>query len=339
MTTWRRSVKRAFVGVLGAVASLFLLCLYLEQTTWSWNGLLSALQPAGWQPGAHDIAYPRNYTFVIDDTPVCKSTRPFLLLVVPVAPSNRAARDAIRETWGSQKRVLGQRVETLFMLGLSGAADAGRQQEELWRESRQHRDLVQSDFLDSYRNLTIKTMMTLEWVASHCFHTSYVMKVDSDVFVQVGNLMKLLLDPSTAKENYMTGPVFWHNRVLRNPLSKFYMPRQVLPERFYPPYPLGMSYVMSMDLPAKFLKVSPQIKPVFIEDVYLGMCLQRLGLLPTDPPEKTLFLVNPWHPLSSCSLSRLIATTTKSTQQIVAYWQSSREAEAKCRSASFRIFS
>uniref|UniRef100_H3C0F7 Hexosyltransferase n=1 Tax=Tetraodon nigroviridis TaxID=99883 RepID=H3C0F7_TETNG len=239
------------------------------------------IQPERWGPGAYDVAYPRNYTFVIADTPVCKSTAPFLLLVVPVAPGGRATRDAIRETWGSQKQVLGRTVETLFMLGLPGGADAGPQQEEVRRESRKHRDLIQSDFLDSYRNLTIKTMMILEWVSSNCLHTSYAMKVDSDVFVQVENLMKLLLDPSTAKENYVTGLVLWHNKVLRNPLDKFYMPRQVVPEPFYPPYPLGMSYVMSMDLPAKILKVSPQIKPVIFEDVYLGMCLKGLGVLPT----------------------------------------------------------
>lgn len=329
MTTWRRSTRHAFIGVLGVVSLFFLLYLYLEEKQWSWNPLFPALQ---WQePGAYDIAYPRNYTFIIDNTPVCKNTTPFLLLVVPVAPRGRAAREAIRKTWGSQKQVLGHPVETLFMLGLSGGADAAPQQEELWRESRRYRDLIQSDFLDSYHNLTIKTMMILEWVTTNCFHTSYMMKVDSDVFLQVENLMGLLLDPSTAAENYISGLVSWHNQVLRNPFSKFYMPRHVVPEPEYPPYILGMSYVMSMDLPAKILEVSLQIKPVFIEDVYLGMCLKRLGIPPTEPPDKTLFLVDPRYPLSSCRLSKLIATTTRSTKQIFAYWQSSREAEAKCR--------
>lgn len=331
MTTWRRNIKHAFLGMLGVLSVFFLLYLFLEQKTWMWNSPNS-----GREPGPYDIAYPGNYSFVIHDTPVCKSTNPFLLLVVPVAPSGRAARDAIRKTWGSQKEVLGQPVETLFMLGLAGGADAAPQQEQVWRESRQHRDLIQSDFLDSYHNLTIKTMMILEWVVSNCFHTSYVMKVDSDVFLQVENLMRLLLDPSTARENYMTGLVAWHNKVLRNPFSKYYMPRHVVPEPEYAPYPLGMSYVMSMDLPAKILEVSPQIKPVFIEDAYLGMCLKRLGILPTEPPQKSLFLVDPWHPLSSCSLLRLIATTTKSPEQIIAYWQSSRK--AKCRNGVFNIF-
>lgn len=280
-------------------------------------------------PGSYYVAYPGNYTFVVSNTPACKNSTPFLLLVVPVAPDGRAARDAIRGTWGSKKLVLGHLVETLFMLGQSGGADAAEQQEELRRESQQYRDLVQIDFLDSYRNLTIKTMMTLEWLTANCPRASYVMKVDSDVFLHVENLVRLLLDSSTAKRNYMTGLVWWHNKVLRSPFNQFYMPRHVVPEPEYPPYPLGMSYVMSMDLPAKILGVSPQIKAVFIEDVYLGMCLKRLGIPPTDPPEDTLFLLDPLHPLSDCSLSKLIATTTKSLQQMVDYWQRVSEAQAK----------
>lgn len=327
---WRNR-KQALVGVLGVI-SFFLLLSFCHMACSIWFSVLR------WgDPRSYYVAYPRNYTFVIRDTPVCKNSSPFLLLMVPVAPSGRAARDAIRRTWGSERRVLAQPVETLFVLGLSEGAGATEQQEELRRESRQYRDLIQSDFLDSYRNLTIKTMMALEWVAANCLHASYVMKVDSDVFLHVENLVRLLLDPSTARENYMTGLVWWHSKVLRFPFTKLYMPRQVVPEPEYPPYPLGMSYVMSMDLPAKILGVSRQIKAVFIEDVYLGMCLKHLGIPPTDPPEDTLFLLDPWHPLSNCSLSKLIATTTKSIQQMVVYWQWSREVGGKCRKTQFNV--
>lgn len=266
----------------------------------------------------------------MDDTPTCKNTTPFLVLMVPVAPRGKAARDAIRKTWGSEKRVLGQQVETLFILGLPAGADAAQQQEEVKQESRQHRDLIQGNFQDSYHNLTIKTMMMLEWLAAYCVKASYAIKIDADMLLHVRNLVKLLLDPSTAKQNYMTGLVWWHSRVSRNPFNKFYMPRHVIAEPEYPPYPLGMSYVLSLDLPGKILGVSPQIKPLFIEDVYLGMCLKRLGISPTDPPEETMFIVDPWHPLSGCSLSKVIAVTTKSITQMITYWQRCRQPDAQC---------
>ncbi|XP_070684204.1 beta-1,3-galactosyltransferase 2-like [Pempheris klunzingeri] len=280
-------------------------------------------------PGPYHVAYPRNYKFIMDDKLACKSAT-FVVVMVPVAPSNVAAREAIRKTWGSEKLVLGQLVETFFMLGLPGGADAGQQQEKLKQENLQHHDLIQSDFQDSYHNLTIKTMMMLEWLTAHCSKASYAIKIDSDVLLHVQNLVKLLLDPGTAKQNYMTGLVWWHSPVLRNPFNKFYMPRDVIAEPEYPPYPLGMSYVMSSDLPAKLLGVSPLIKPIHIEDAYLGMCLKRVGISPTDPPEENMFIVDPRHPLSDCSLSKVIAVTTTSIPQMTSYWQRSKEPGAKC---------
>ncbi|CAL8356045.1 unnamed protein product [Boreogadus saida] len=76
-------------------------------------------------------------------------------------------------------------------------------------DPKDHRDLIQSDFHDQYRNLTIKTMMMLRWLDSHCTGASYAMKIDSDVFLNIQNLVRLLMDPATPRDNYMTGLVWW----------------------------------------------------------------------------------------------------------------------------------
>ncbi|XP_031695600.1 beta-1,3-galactosyltransferase 2-like [Anarrhichthys ocellatus] len=328
-------IRRTFISICTVVAVTIFI--YLN---WDWKSVGSltpaplsssaAAEPQWEDPGPYHVAYPRNYQFIMDDTPTCHTKTPFLVLMVHVATGDLAARDTIRKTWGSDKLVLGQLVETLFVLGLPGGADAEQQQEKLKQENLQHHDLIQSNFQDSYHNLTIKTMVMLEWLAAHCVKASYVMKIDSDMLLHVHNVVKLLLDPRTAKHNYMTGLVWWHSPVLRNPFNKFYMPQNVIAEPEYPPYPLGMAYVMSLDLPAKILAVSHQIKPIFIEDAYLGMCLKRLGISPTDPPEQTMFIVDPEHPLSSCSLSKVIAVTTTSIPQMTSYWERSRQPDAKC---------
>lgn len=285
---------------------------------------LEKLPERWWKEEYFYVDYPANYNFILDETPTCKSTTPFLILMVPIVPADRATRDIIRKTWGSEKVVLDQLVETVFIMGLPGGNDA-EQLEALREENEQHHDIIQSNFLDSYHNLTIKTMVMLEWLAQHCASASFVLKIDSDMLLHVHNLVKLLLDPSTAKQNYMTGLIWWHSPVLRKPFNKFYMPTYVIPEPEYPPYPLGMAYVMSLDLPREILDVSRQIRPIYIEDAYLGMCLKRLGISPTDPPEDTMFLVNPLHPLSKCSLSKMIAMTTTNTSQMMSYWQTIRE--------------
>ncbi|CAG5928778.1 unnamed protein product [Menidia menidia] len=250
----------------------------------------SSADPQWEEPGPYHVAYPRNYKFIMDDTTTCRTTTPFLVIMVPVAPLDVASRDLIRNTWGQERRVLDQLVETLFIVGLPGD---GEQMGELKKENERHHDIIQSSFHDSYRNLTIKTMVMLEWLVQHCAKASFVMKVDSDVVLHVQNLVKLLMDHNTAKENYMTGLIWWHSPVLRNPFDKFYLPRDVFPDSEYPPYPLGMAYIMSLDLPGKILKASPQIKPIFIEDAYLGMCLKKLGVSPTEVPDQSMFQLQP----------------------------------------------
>lgn len=281
-------------------------------------------------PGWYYVNYPRNYKFIIDNANVCQKTSPFLVVMVPVAPGESDARNAIRETWGNEKPVLGRQVVTLFFLGLPAGSNKAKLQEKLVEENRRHRDLIQSDFQDSYHNLTIKTMMMLEWLNVSCGSASYVMKIDSDVFLSVRNLVKLLVDPSTAKQNYITGLVWWHSKVSRNIFNKFYMPRSVIADAEYAPYPLGMSYVMSSDVPRKIVGVAPHIKPLFIEDVYLGMCLKHLGIEPTDPPQETMFIVDPSHPVSSCSLSKAIALMTDNIAQMRNYWRISLQPDTNC---------
>ncbi|XP_061587414.1 beta-1,3-galactosyltransferase 1-like [Cololabis saira] len=316
----RRRLKNIFFSILVLVAFLVLyLNPYKTFPKLMWR-----------EPGYYYVAYPRNYTFIMDQTPTCRTTTPFLILMVPIAPNDQATRDIIRKTWGSEKIVLDQLVETVFVMGLPVGNDIEQQLKKLKLENDQHHDLIQSNFLDSYHNLTIKTMVMLEWLAQYCTKASFVLKIDSDTLLHVHNLVMLLLDPSTAKKNYSTGLVWWHSSVLRDTSSKYYMPSYVFPEPKYPPYPLGMAYVMSLDLPRKILDVSPQIKPIYIEDVYLGMCLKQLGIPPTDPPEHTMFLIKPLHPLNRCSLSKVIAMTTDSTLQMHSYWKTIRQGLHYC---------
>ncbi|XP_067115423.1 beta-1,3-galactosyltransferase 5-like [Osmerus mordax] len=287
------------------------------------------LSPVPWEdPGPYHVAYPRNYRFIMDEPGVCETKSPFLVLMVPVAPHNLAARDAIRRTWGNETLVRGQLVLTLFLLGLPGGSDAEQQLENVRQESRTHRDLIQGDFMDSYLNLTIKTMVMLEWLSSRCHGASYAMKIDSDMFLNVQNLVTMLLD--APRENYMTGLVWWHSPVLRNPNGKFFLPKEVIAEPEYPPYPLGLGYVMSIDIPKKILGVSCRIKPIYIEDAYLGMCLKLLGISPTNPPSVEMFQVNPLFALRRCALSRVVAVTTKDVAQLLWYWEENRKPGVPC---------
>lgn len=268
-------------------------------------------------PGLYVVKYPYNYTYVINQPHACEQQKPFVVLVVPVAPKNRAHRDTVRSTWGGQNLVQGKKVALFFLLGLHSGEEASQVQEQVLQESREQGDLIQSNFLDCYKNLTIKTMVMLEWLDAYCSNAFYAMKIDSDMFLNVPNLIKLLSD--APKTDYMTGLVAYSGAVLRDRNSKWFLPVDVFPEAVYPRYALGLGYVLSLDLPKKLVGASRHVTAVYIEDVYLGLCMRHLGILPTDPPHGGFHVFPVTY--NRCAYSRLIATTTAEDSDRMAIWK------------------
>lgn len=265
----------------------------------------------------YHVAYPCNYNYTVNEAEKCRTDNPFLVLMVPVAPYNKEARDAVRSTWGSEKIVMGKVVRLFFMLGQPGSEGLEEQQRKVMQESEEHHDIVQSTFLDSYNNLTIKTMVIMEWLAAYCQNASYGMKIDVDMFLNLDLLVSTLLHAPT--DNYMAGLVARGAVVLRDPNSKWFLPKDVFPEDFYPRYALGLGYVFSLDIPNKLIKAARHVPAVYIEDVYLGLCMRYLRIA-LNENSVNLFHVFPV-PYNRCQFSRLIATTTTSLQQQVDSWK------------------
>uniref|UniRef100_A0A673IZ06 Hexosyltransferase n=1 Tax=Sinocyclocheilus rhinocerous TaxID=307959 RepID=A0A673IZ06_9TELE len=264
----------------------------------------------------HHVAHPSNYHFTLDEPDKCKQD-PFLVLMVPVAPHEVEARNAIRSTWGNESSVQGKAVLTLFLVGLTGGAEAQQQLEE---ESRQHRDILQSNFVDSYFNLTIKTMVIMDWLATRCSQAAYAMKVDSDMYINLENLMSLLLSPNTPRQNYITGYLMWDRPVIRDKNSKWYVAEELYPEPKYPTYLLGMGYVFSNDLSEKIVEASKEVKAFNIEDAYVGACLRQLGVAPSSPPDPSQFRAYLGQ-YNREDFLRVITTILGSPQQLIDIWK------------------
>ncbi|KAI4894447.1 hypothetical protein NFI96_006417 [Prochilodus magdalenae] len=274
----------------------------------------------------YHVAYPCDYNYILNEPERCQKENPFLVLMVPVAPGNREARDALRSTWGSEKMVMNKVVSLFFMLGQPSSETGEEETQKLLQESEEYHDIVQSDFLDSYKNLTIKTMVIMEWLTSHCQNASYAMKIDSDMFLNVDSLVNMLL--KAPSRNYLTGLVAINGRVLRDPHSKWYFPKDVFPDDFYPPYALGLGYVFSMDLPEKLVEGAKYVRAVYIEDVYIGLNMKYLGI-PLTHSGPGLFNVFPV-PYNRCTYSKLIATTTNNLQQQVNSWNDLKKPGPPC---------
>ncbi|XP_053738984.1 beta-1,3-galactosyltransferase 2 [Synchiropus splendidus] len=265
---------------------------------------------------------PGPFRYTVNEPNKCAddSPAPFLVFLIATEARQVEARNAIRQTWANETVVPTVRVIRLFLLGRTDGELGTLQQRMLEAESRRHHDIIQQDFLDTYKNLTMKTLMGMNWVALHCPQASYVMKTDSDMFVNAEYLISKLLKPEQRpKKNYFTGNNMRNFSPNRNKNSKWYMPPELYPGTRYPTFCSGTGYVFSGDLATKIYKVSLRIPFLHLEDVYVGICLAELRIEPTLPPNG--FLFNHWRvAYSSCKYSHLITSHGFNPNELLKYW-------------------
>ncbi|NXR79696.1 B3GT2 galactosyltransferase, partial [Pycnonotus jocosus] len=285
------------------------------------TGLENTLSANGSIYNEKGTGHPTSYHFkyVINEPDKCQEKTPFLILLIAAEPGQVEARQAIRQTWGNESLTPGIQIVRIFLLGLSTKVN-GYLQRTILEESRQHHDIIQQEYFDTYYNLTIKTLMGMNWVATYCPHVPYVMKTDSDMFVNTEYLIHKLLKPELPpRHRYFTGYLMRGYAPNRNKDSKWYMPPDLYPSERYPVFCSGTGYVFSGDLAEKIFKVSLSIRRLHLEDVYVGICLAKLRIDPMPPPNE--FVFNHWRvSYSSCKYSHLITSHQFQPSELIKYW-------------------
>ncbi|XP_065307087.1 beta-1,3-galactosyltransferase 4-like [Dermacentor albipictus] len=121
----------------------------------------------------------------------------FLVVVIASAPSNTRRRNAIRSTWGRRtaesSRFDRNTSTTLLPVFLVGECEDSSQRRLIHKEAKEFGDMLVGAYLDTYRNLTLKTIHGLLWVADH-LRPSFVLKTDDDCFVNVAVLLDVLAE-------------------------------------------------------------------------------------------------------------------------------------------------
>ncbi|XP_073705655.1 beta-1,3-galactosyltransferase 2-like isoform X2 [Garra rufa] len=263
------------------------------------------------------------YKYIHNEPYACLLRAPFLVFLISVEPKKTDARDAIRKTWANESVAGGLGLVRLFFIGVN--QDTQRNSNELQHiideESHRYHDIIQQDYRDTYNNLTLKTLMGMYWITKYCPEAKYVMKTDSDMFVNTEYLIEKLLKPKgELTEKYFTGLHMEDFSPNRNKDSKWYMPPEVYPGRRYPTFCSGTGYVFSADVAQRIYVVSLIIQRLHLEDVYVGLCLAKLKIEPEPPPNALLF--NHWRvPYSSCRYSNLITSHGFHPNELIQFWQ------------------
>ena len=87
------------------------------------------------------------------------------------------------------------------------------------KESDEFDDIIQEDFIDSYANLTVKSLMLLKWYTQHCHTVPYVLKTDDDVYINLKNLFQVV--ETNKKPNLLLGTLICGATPIRDPYNKW----------------------------------------------------------------------------------------------------------------------
>ncbi|KAK2150596.1 hypothetical protein LSH36_399g05001 [Paralvinella palmiformis] len=240
----------------------------------------------------------------------CRQTS-YLIIVVCSAADHFRHRDIIRRTWASGGA---DSVESLFVVGLSEDPITNKLVKD---ECSLYDDMMLVNILESYGNLTLKSVAILYWMKERCHDGKYLLKVDDDTVVNVPKLVNELRRMSHRK--FIMGDIIGGARPVRNKTSKWYTPEALFRSLRYPDYVSGSAYVISGDLIGPLYEATQMTPSFWLEDVFVtGMCGSRVNATLIHNSRFKSFVSFSRH---SYSLSKFTVLHRVGPEQLVKLWQ------------------
>uniref|UniRef100_A0A0R3RNG8 Hexosyltransferase n=1 Tax=Elaeophora elaphi TaxID=1147741 RepID=A0A0R3RNG8_9BILA len=133
-------------------------------------------------------------------------------------------------------------------------------------ESKKFNDLIVSSLMDSYDTLTLKVYTVMYFKQTYCQYVRYYIKVDDDVLIDLDRLDQQANSFSNLAHIY--GAIRYNNSVIRRRMDKYYMPYKCYVQDFYPPFTLGMMYIIPLKAFRKIWKTLPIAIWLKLENVF-----------------------------------------------------------------------
>ncbi|KAK3586440.1 hypothetical protein CHS0354_030695 [Potamilus streckersoni] len=219
--------------------------------------------------------------FLIKNGDICTEKRIDFIVYIQSHWTNVDRRRSIRETWLGGKLPADIIIKSVFILGKPiNKTD----QVKINNENLVHEDIVQGDFLDTFYNLTLKSILALRWIYQNCRKAKFVLKVDDDIFVDMLKVVHGLVPSLTNKTRNIVCSVKEENTsiIVRDKESKWYLPEHIFHQRTHlPRFCTGYFVLMTSDLVPELAHMSEGAQYIPVDDVYL------FGLLPQTLPNIT----------------------------------------------------
>ena len=141
-------------------------------------------------------------------------------------------------------------------------------------EAEKYNDMVMFDFLDTYRNLTIKSLVTMDWAYNN-INAAYYFKIDDDVFVKLKAIFQIIKE-NVHEEKILMGRCIFKDRPKRSPSNQYYVSTKMYAGEYYPPFCYG-GYIISRKSLEVILPLSDITPLITLEDVSMGILLKAAG--------------------------------------------------------------
>ena len=200
----------------------------------------------------------------------------YVLLLFFVYRRDYRRRELIRQYIKQGMVVDGEMVRYMFVV----AAEEG-QLGALKKENSAHRDILISVHVDSFANLTLSILDSYLWVRNHCKQAQFVVKIDGDTWVHLGNMVRYL--KNAPPERFYGGSFFQGHYRKNFTYRNVKMIPSDYPERMWY-FMVGGAYMLSRDL-IPYINIGTLyidlITPVG-EDMVVGEVLRKLGVPPYE---------------------------------------------------------
>lgn len=212
---------------------------------------------------------PHPFKYVHVAAEMCANKKLQLAILVKSKGSNFKMRRAIRRTWGN---VTDMDTIVIFLLG-----DVPGLEANISAESDLYKDIVQEDFIDSYSNNTLKTTMGFNWASRFCPLAKFNLFIDDDVFLNLENVRKYIRRKGR-QLGLMAGQLLRFSTPYRDHGTKWFVSWKDYPFDIYPPYLGGFFILTSQDVTWYLSASIPYVKPIPIDDAYIGIVAAKLGI-------------------------------------------------------------
>ncbi|OTF77265.1 galactosyltransferase-like protein [Euroglyphus maynei] len=252
-----------------------------------------------------------NFQFIKKNSNRCQnlqSSDSFLNLVIIIHSSvrNFRHRQIIRETWGRINTIdfNEQQKANINYVFILGATNSTKLQNHVNEESEIYHDIVQSNFIDHYQNLTYKHVSGLRWAIEFCHQVDFIIKLDDDAYLNLYTVIESLIN---YKNHLITNDTLRIKNLLACSLfpsdtkpkrqGKWSLSLESYPDNKFPSYCSGVGYIITPDLAFDLYEAAQNahtfIPFISIDDVYItGLLMETLKPTIRPVPLNSLYVYN-----------------------------------------------